>query len=475
MQLVKITDLYFKYQESVDFILENINCEINYGDRIGIVGSNGGGKSTLMKLICGAVSPSEGSIFARNEDSIAYLPQDYSGLDREIGESGAEYLSGGEKVKLLLRKIISGNPDLILLDEPTNHLDIKGIEWLEKFIRRIPAAVVIISHDRSILNNCVDEIWEIDAGSLTIYRGNYDTYEKFKADESSRRQKAYSEKKDQVKRLETAVTDRKSRAEKNEKFKPSRSVKKNGSLCQYDVGSIKSVRSGNLMNSAKALESRIEKEKEEMYKLKEGIVKKAKVQINPGGSKSRFLVKMFNVSKSFNEKNVLNAFSLSVERGEKIALTGPNGCGKSTLLKIITGELTPDAGEVSISPSIKTGYFAQGSAELPDDEKIINFLAHGDRALENRARLFLGCLNIRGDTVFRKIGTLSAGQKSKVEIASFMLGEYDLIILDEPMSHLEINARTALEEALRNFEGAAIVVTHDRTFAQNFADRIVTL
>ena len=206
-----------------------------------------------------------------------------------------------------------------------------------------------------------------------------------------------------------------------------------------------------------------------MYELKDSIVKKTKVRINSGGSKSRFLVKMFNVSKSFNEKNVLNAFSLPVERGEKIALTGPNGCGKSTLLKIITGELTPDAGEVSISPSIKTGYFAQGSAELPGDEKIIDFLAHGDRALENRARLFLGCLNIRGDTVFRKIGTLSAGQKSKVEIALFMLGEYDLIILDEPMSHLEVNARTAFEEALRGFEGSAIVVTHDRTFAQNLS------
>ena len=473
MQLVKITDLYFKYQEGAEYILENVNCEIHSGDRIGIVGPNGGGKSTLLKLLGLKLSPVEGSIFIRDENSTAYLPQDYEGLDSEIVECGAEFLSGGEKVKFLLGKIISGDPELILLDEPTNHLDIKGIEWLEKFISRIPAAVVIISHDRSILNSCVDEIWEIENGQIAVYKGNYDNYEKLKSDESNRRQRIYSEKKEQVKRLESAVRDRKNRAEKNENFKPLRSVKKNGSLCQYDVGSIKSVRSGNLMRNAKALESRIEKEKEEMYKLKESIMKKAKVQINTGGSKSRFLVKIFNVFKSFGEKKVLNGFSLSVERGEKIALTGANGCGKSTLLKIITGEIIQDSGEVLLSPSIKTGYFAQGSAELPYNKTVIDFLADGDRELQNRARLFLGCLNIRGDTVFRKIGTLSAGQKSKVEIASFMLGEYDLIILDEPMSHLEINARTALEEALRNFEGAAIVVTHDRTFAQNFADRIV--
>ncbi len=475
MQLVKITDLYFKYQESIDYILENVSCEINAGDRIGIVGSNGSGKSTLLKLLCLKLDPTEGSIFIRNGNSTACLPQDYQSLDFEIGEYGAEFLSGGEKVKFLLRKIISDDPDLILLDEPTNHLDVKGIEWLEKFIGRIPAAVVIISHDRSVLNSCADEIWEIENGQLSVYKGNYDTYEKLKADESNRRQKAYGEKKEQVKRLESAVRDRKNRAEKNEKFKPSRSVKKNGGLCKADSGKVKFVRSGHLMRSAKALESRIEKERELMYELKDSIVKKTKVRINSGGSKSRFLVKLFNIFKSFGQKQVLNGFSLSVERGEKIALTGPNGCGKSTILKIITGEIIPDSGEVSLSPSIKTGYFAQGSAELPGDEKIIDFLAHGDRALENRARLFLGCLNIRGDTVFRKIGTLSAGQKSKVEIALFMLGEYDLIILDEPMSHLEVNARTAFEEALRGFEGSAIVVTHDRTFAQNFADRIVEM
>ncbi|MBP7432914.1 ABC-F family ATP-binding cassette domain-containing protein [bacterium] len=475
MQLVKISGLYFKYPESVDFVLENVNCEVGRGDRIGIVGHNGGGKSTLLKLIKGMIEPSDNGLLINDECSVAYLPQDYSGLENEIGTKDAVLMSGGEKVKFLLRKMILDNPDLILLDEPTNHLDIKGIEWLEKFINKTSSAVIIISHDRSILNNCVNETWEIDMGKLTIFKGNYDTYEKLKFEESARRQKAYSEKKDQVKRLETAVRDRKNRAEKNEKFKPSRSVKKNGGLCQYDMGSIKSVRSGNLMKSAKALDSRIEKERELMYELKESIAKKAKVQINSGGSKNRFIVKLFDISKSFGEKQVLSRFSLSVERGEKIALTGPNGCGKSTLLKIIAGEISQDSGEISISPSTKTGYFAQGSAELPHDRTIIDFLADGNREIENRARLFLGCLNIKGDTVFRKIGTLSAGQISKVEIASFMLGEYDLIILDEPMSHLETNARNALEEALRNFEGAAIVVTHDRTFAQNFADRIVQM
>lgn len=475
MQLVKITDLYFKYPENIDFILENINCTISRGDRIGIIGANGGGKSTLLKLIYGIIKPSEGNILIRDRDLTAYLPQDYAGLDNEIGKEVAESLSGGEKIKFLLREIISHEPDVILLDEPTNHLDIKGILWLEKLINRIPSAVILISHDRTILNSCINEIWEIENGSLSIYKGNFDTYEKLRTDESNRRQKMYKDKKEQVKMLEKAVTDRKMRAEKNERFKPSRSMKKNGGVCQYDMGSIKSVRSGNLMKSASALESRLEKEREMMYKLKGSITKKADIRINSGGSKSRFPVILQNVSKSFNGKFILQDFSLSVERGEKIAVTGQNGCGKSTLLKIIAGSLAPDCGEVIVSPSVRTGYFAQGSAELPEDKTIIDFLANGNRELENRARLFLGCLNIRGDTVFRKIGKLSAGQKSKVEIASFMLGQYDLIIFDEPMSHLEVNARTALEEALRNFEGTAIVVTHDKTFADNFADRIVEM
>ena len=475
MQLVKITNLYFKYPEHIDFILENIHCTINQGDRIGIIGPNGGGKTTLLKLIYGMIKPSEGNIFIRDRDLTTYLPQDYSGLDNAIGKDVAESLSGGEKIKLLLREIISREPDVILLDEPTNHLDIKGIQRLEKLINRIPSAVVMISHDRTILNSCVNEIWEIENGSLCIYKGNYDTYEKLRADELNRSQKMYKDKKEQVKMLEKAVTDRKVRAEKNERFKPSRSMKKNGGFCQYDIGSIKSVRSGNLMNSAKALESRLEKEREMMYELKGSIAKKTKVHINSGGSKVKFPVILQNVSKSFNGKFILQDFSFSVERGEKIAVTGQNGCGKSTLLKIIAGSLAPDCGEVIVSPSVRTGYFAQGSAELPEDKTIIDFLANGNRELANRARLFLGCLNIRGDTVFRKIGKISAGQKSKVEIASFMLGQYDLIIFDEPMSHLEVNARTALEEALRNFDGTAIVVTHDRTFADNFADRILEM
>lgn len=471
MQLIKANNLYFKYPESIDFILENIKCEINRGDRIGITGLNGSGKSTLFKLLCNKIEPSEGSVFVDESCVIAYLPQEFIDSEDDIDE----FLSGGEKVKLQLRHIMTSNPDVIFLDEPTNHLDVKGIEWLEKFIKRVNAAVVIISHDRTILNNCVNEIWEVEGSSLRIFKGKFDSYEKIKEDELNSNRKLFETKKEQIKKLEMAAIDRKNRAAKNESFKPSRSVKKNGSLCQYDVGSIRSVRSGNLMKSAKAVESRIEKERESLRDLKLKSAKKATVMINSGGTKSKYLVRMDKIDKSFDEKVILHGFSLAVERGEKIAVMGSNGSGKSTLLKIIAGFLEPDSGEVFVSPSAKTGYFAQGCADLPENETVVEFLAHGDKEKENRARLFLGCLNIKGDAVFKKISKLSAGQKSKIEIASLMLGEYDLIILDEPMSHLEINARTALEQALTSFAGAAIVVTHDRTFAQNFADRIVEI
>ncbi len=534
MLQINLEKISYQYESSQNPVFENISAAVYEGDKIALIGANGCGKTTLLKIIDGVFSPGSGTVTKKENLKTAFLMQenitqgfekaiefllssekelldiyrklqsadeaakcelyslyselggfeieseiekkrDLFGFDADFYEKNPENFSGGEKVKLALLKIIITNPDIILLDEPTNHLDTEAIIWLENFVKNIDITTLIVSHDRKFIDSCVTSLWELSHDSIRKISGNYSDYKSFSEKERAEKLKIYEEAKESIRKLKKTVAEKKVHAEKNEKFKPSRSVKKNGGLCKIDDGERKLVREQNIMKGAKILEKRIEEISRGIENLginkKEGI----KLILNSGNVKNRFVVKIDNISKTFGNKEVFANFSLTAENSEKIALTGKNGSGKSTLLKIIAGFIEADSGEITIAPSAKVSYFAQEFDNLKKDDSIIEAISPINTEKEKEARTILACLNIKGDKVYQKIRTLSAGEKSKVAITRMLVGNYDLLLLDEPMSHLEISSREALENALLNYNGTVICVTHDRAFAEKFAARIVVM
>lgn len=534
MLLIQTHTLTFSYPNAADPTVRDISCALYSGDRIGMVGPNGSGKTTLLKLLAGALPIEPGLIHRRAGLRVGYLPQEEielgfascreflcgddpellrlfralqtgsaetngllfaeyaerGGFDRETRietlrdrfrfddgflERPPATLSGGEKTRLALLRLLLAEPDILFLDEPTNHLDTDGIVWLERFVAEVETAVVAVSHDRAFLDSFAEAIWELERGRLTVYGGDFSTYKRTAAEEADLRRRRYEETRQRIKKLEQAARERRVRAERNERFKPKRSVKKNGGLCKIDAGQQRLVRERNLMRSAKALEQRIGKEKAGLAETRPVFIVPPNITLSESSLKNRIVIRLEHIAKAYDGKPVLKDLSLAAARGEKIALMGRNGAGKSTLLRIMAGIVPPDEGTVTVAPRARIGYFAQGHDDLAPEKTVLEIVARGDRDTETRARTLLGSLQLRGDTAYQKAGALSAGQKSKVALVALLMGEADLLLLDEPLAHLEIMTREAFEEALIGYAGTVICVTHDRRFAENFATRVINL
>jgi len=534
MLLIQTHTLTFSYPNASDPTVRDISCALYSGDRIGMVGSNGSGKTTLLKLLAGVLPAEPGGIHRRAGLRIGYLPQEEieigfascreflfgddpellrlfralrdgtadtngtlyaeyaerGGFDRETRietvrdrfrfdggflERPPDTLSGGEKTRLALLRLLLAEPDILFLDEPTNHLDTEGIVWLERFVAEVETAVVAVSHDRAFLDSFAESIWELEGGRLTGYGGNFSTYKRTAADASARRRRNYEETRQRIKKLEQAAAERRTRAEHNERFKPKRSVKKNGAFCKIDFGQQRLVRERNLMRGAKALEQRIGKEKETLAVRRPVFIVPPNLTLSESSLKNRIVIRLEHIAKAYDGKPVLRDLSLAAARGEKIALMGRNGAGKSTLLKIMAGIVPPDEGTVTVAPQARVGYFAQGHDDLDPEKTVLELVARGDRDTETRARTLLGSLQLRGDTAYQKAGALSAGQKSKVALVALLMGDADLLLLDEPLAHLEIVTREAFEQALTAYAGTVVCVTHDRRFAETFATRVLAL
>jgi len=471
-------------------VFKDISGIIGEGQKVGLVGRNGQGKTTLMKIFIGQEEPDEGIFEVQGR--IGYLAQQMDELEGSLaeflGQDGAreyqikkalarvqlseallhsklETLSGGEKTKARIARLLLREPDILMLDEPTNHLDMKALNWLEGFLSSFAGIVLVISHDRAFLDRAVGKIFELEGGKLQEYTGNYSEYKRQKQQLYDRQLEEYKVYTEQRKKLEEAIRKKMEKAQRVVKKKrPRDSGEARGGKDFY------AAKAKRVAQNAKAMERRLEKlEKKEKPREQ----KKIKVSFGLDGEVvSQTLIRGQGLKKQFGSRLLFADVQFEVNRGKRIALLGDNGSGKTTLLKMIMGELEPDEGTVKAAPGVQIGYLDQELARFQENRSILEELSHETGKKEEEIRTLLGCLQFRRDEVYKPIGVLSMGERVKVTLARLILQGSNILILDEPTNHLDLPSREAVEEALENYDGTLLFVSHDRYFLERIADEI---
>jgi ATP-binding cassette subfamily F protein 3 len=534
MEYIRGHNIGFRFEGQADILLEKVSFSLNDAAKIGVVGDNGCGKTTLLNIMLGNLKIASGDLIMRKGITIGYLPQEvdlseavkvheylrqaranlfqllrkientdestseYANLISEYYEcGGGEYdveikkilagfdigddkfelpvasLSGGEKTKTAMARILLRQPDVMLLDEPTNHLEIASLVWLEEYLNSISIPYIVVSHDRRFLDKCVSEIWELNDKTLTVYAGNYSFFRVEKDLKFRQQLQKYENQQSKIRQLKSAADQRRQDATQMEKFKFSRSISKKGSVQKRDAGSGKTnPRSSGKMRSAKAVEKRIEKMLEKEKAETPRLEKERKVTFPAGELKSKVVIRTKDLSMAFGSHNVFRDVNLSIEGGTRLGIIGRNGSGKSTLLKIITGNLKDFSGSFRWAPRARIGYFSQEHETLDMSLTILEEVLQGKQEEQTRARWILGRLNIRGDKVFQTIESLSLGERSKVALAKILFSDVNVLVLDEPTNHIELSAREAFEEALQDFGGIVLIASHDRFLLDRISSEI---
>ncbi len=502
---------------SLDFgkrtLFQNVNLTLLLSERYGIVGPNGAGKSTLLRILANEETPSHGSVEKAKTTSIGILKQDhfhyehnrvidavirgkaelwsallekekllekpvlteedgyrlghleeviahhdgYSaeiaaehlllglGIDTKYHQGPLSALSGGYKLRVLLAQVLFQNPDIMLLDEPTNHLDITSIDWLEDFLKyEFKGLLIFVSHDRHFLNNLSTHILDIDYATVTEYTGNYDRFQVIKEERLQQRQRAIQGKEKQIEALQSFV----------------------------DRFGAKASKARQAASKAKMIE-RIE---EDMPDAKASAITKPHFNFSPKKPSGKLVLKADNISKQFDERILLHNASFSLNRGEKYAIIGPNGIGKSTLLKILLDQLSPNNGRYEWHENAEIGYFEQDyRAHLPGNQSLLHWMENHIRAPEQVIRKALGQMLFRGNDVNKKISVLSGGECARLVLASIILKQPNVLVFDEPTNHLDLESVDALADALKNFKGSVLFVSHNRFFIDQVATRILAI
>lgn len=506
-------------QVSVHFgnfeLFSNISFQINQRDRIGLVGKNGAGKTTLLKVLLGKVQTDHGEIAFSQDLKFGYLPQqmvhknnktvhdealsafaevldlekkisginhllaerndfqsqEYLDLIHQLTEANERYqliggasvhadleqtliglgfspldfsrptkeFSGGWRMRIELAKLLLSKPDILLLDEPTNHLDIESIQWLENFMKDYPGAAIVISHDRAFLNNVTNRTVEISLGKIYDYKVSYSKYVELRKERKEQQLAAWRNQQKLIGDTEEFI-DR-------FRYKATKAVQVQSRIKQLDK-----------------LE-RIEVDEEDTSSIH--------IRFANAPRSGTITVEALDLTKRFGTHTVLEKVGLVVERGEKIAFVGKNGEGKTTLSKIIVGDLDYE-GILKIGHNVRTGYFAQNQDELLDENKTvfqtIDDVAVGD--IRTKTRNILGAFLFGGDSVDKKVKVLSGGERSRLAIAKLLLEPYNLLVLDEPTNHLDMRSKDILKQALMNYNGTLIVVSHDREFLDGLVNKV---
>jgi ATPase subunit of ABC transporter with duplicated ATPase domains len=490
--------------------------QLNPGEKVGLVGPNGAGKTTLFRLIVGEESADEGEISVPKKLTIGYFRQDVeemkgrSVLDEAIAGSGRlgelhheleslqqamsdpdqahrmdevlerfgvvqeEYdhlggygleaqarevlhglgfddaridgdvgaLSGGWKMRVAMARVLLGKPDVLLLDEPTNHLDLESIIWLESFLKSMPGALLMTSHDRDFMNRLVTRIAEIDEGEITAYSGNYDFYEKERATREANQEAAYARQQAKLAKEQRFI----------ERF------------------AAHAAKAAQVQSRVKALEKieRIELPK------KRKVVKFDFRRPPRSGDEVAVLA---GVRKAYGERVVHAGLDVTIRRGERWCVMGRNGAGKTTLLKMVAGVLPPDGGDVRLGASLKLGYFAQAALDVLDPDLTVSEQLQKDFPLEGigALRSLLGAFQFSGDDVDKRIRSLSGGERSRLAMARMLYDPPNFLVLDEPTNHLDLATKEMLVEALADFEGTMLFVSHDRAFLRGLSNRVLEL
>ena len=516
-------DISFKYEDSNENILENICLTFNSKSKIGLIGRNGCGKTTLFKLILGFEKTYDSQFKSIEKLRKGYLPQElrieggislekyvwslnpplqeaktkisehYNGsrlldnvpftealsqfdnlngynfevklgkildkfemgridLSRKIGT-----LSGGEKTKLAMVRILMDEPDILFFDEPTNHLDISQLKWLERFLTDTNIPYITISHDRKFLDKTVTTIWEIEDKELRAYSGNYSFYKYEKETEFNQKMHEFESQQKKIKQLKKTQCQRKKWASSYQgETGPSGNARKYEDVTNQGK---------KAMKRAKNIEKRIEIIIKKEEAKKPFIEKERKLSLHDSKLKNKIVLSVEKLSKIFEDNFILDDINFEVRNGDRLSIKGKNGSGKSTLLKIITNNMTQSGGLFNWAPKVKIGYYAQEYENLDLNSTILEEVIQGNIREQTQARIILGCFNIEKDDVNRKISTLSIGEKSKTALAKIIYSDSNVLVLDEPTNHLEISAREAFEDALMKFNGTVIFVSHDRYFS----------
>lgn len=447
------------------------------GEIIGLVGPNGAGKSTLFKLLMGEEKPAAGKLqilgkvgYVPQEikhdpdlesaaDIRTYLDPEYKKEDYELIimlhslemdeglETKPQRLSGGQRTKLALLKAIIAEPDVLLLDEPTNFLDTEGKEWIMEFLSEYPNTLIVISHDISLLDRHIDKVLAINPHTKKIeeYKGNYTKYVQLKGSNDEMLKKKYENDQKEISRMKKSL------------LKMARMSSEKGARARANV------------------QTRIDRVTEGLPELPKELAHIKFTLPNPIPV-SEIPISAKNISKSFDDEIILSDVSLSIRRGERIALYGPNGAGKSTFIKVLMGRITPDTGEVIKDPELHIGYYSQEFETFDFDKTILETVeAQCDLPL-TQIRPILAKFNFLRERIYQTVGTLSGGEKTRLAIALLMLQSYNLLILDEPTTYLDVASQKIILEALKSYKGAMLFVSHTEEFVEGLTpNRIMFL
>jgi len=511
--MISFSNISKQYGKQLLFV--EASFQLNPGEKVGLVGPNGAGKTTLFRMVTGEETADDGEVSLPKKLTIGYFRQDVeemtgrSVLDEAIAGSGRlgdlhheleelqhamgdpsredfdrvlerfgevqeEYehlggytleanarevlhglgfadaqidgdvgaLSGGWKMRVALARVLLGRPDVLLMDEPTNHLDLESIIWLEQFLKSYPGALLMTSHDREFMNRVVSKIAEIDAGEITVYSGNYDFYERERAIREANQQAAFARQQAMLAKEQRFIDRFKAHAAK----------------------------AAQVQSRIKALD-KIDK----LELPKRRTVVDFDFRVPPRSGDQVAVIE--GISKAYGERKIYNGFEMIIRRGERWAVMGRNGAGKTTLLKMIAGATQPDSGEVRLGASLKMGYFAQQSLDVLDPELTVIDQLQKDFPQDGLGslRTLAGAFQFSGDDVEKRIRALSGGERSRLAMARMLYNPPNFLVLDEPTNHLDLATKEMLVNALKNFEGTMIFVSHDRTFLRGLSNRVLEL
>ncbi len=423
-------------------MLKDVSFHLEDKEKAAIVGINGSGKTTLLRCILGIEEADEGSIAFSKEKKMDYLAQQHADIETE--NEDYETLSGGQKTRKRLEEILQEKPDLLILDEPTNHLDIGSIQWLEKVLKRYDGAVLLVSHDRYFLDRIVTKVIDLERGKVRMYQGNYSAYAEKKRQLREAEWKAFQNQQAEIKHQEAVI-------EKLKQFNREKSIKRAES------------REKMLLKV-----ERLEKPEE--------IENEMKLLFAPRESSGNDVLMAKELGKSYDGKRLFSHGTFSLQRGEHVALIGDNGSGKTTLLKILNGLIRADEGEFRLGSKVKIAYYDQEHAVLNMEKTLFDEIQDSYPEMNNtKVRNVLAAFLFTGDDVYKRIQDLSGGEQGRVSLAKLMLSDANFLILDEPTNHLDIQGKEVLEEAIRNYEGTVLYVSHDRYFINKTATRIIEL
>ena len=512
--MISFNKISKQYGKQILFV--DASFQLNPGEKCGLVGPNGSGKTTLFRMIMGEENVDDGDVSVPKKLTVGYFRQDIEEMEgrpvideaiagsgrlgdlhhelndlqnamsdparademdailARFGEVQEEYdhlggyalesqarevlhglgfdderidgdvgaLSGGWKMRVAMARVLLGRPDVLLMDEPTNHLDIESIVWLENFLKTVPAALLMTSHDRDFMNRIVTKIAEIDDGEITSYSGDYDFYERERGTREANREAAFARQQAMFAKEQRFI----------ERFKTH------------------AAKAAQVQSRVKALD-KIEK----IELPKRRVVVNFDFRQPPRSGDDVAALK--GLTKAYGSRKIYDDFNMQIQRGERWCVMGKNGAGKSTLLKMLAGALEPDAGEVKLGASLKMGYFAQQSLQLLNPDLTIWEQMQNDFPQESigALRSLLGAFQFSGDEIEKRIRSLSGGERSRLVIARMLLHPPNFLVLDEPTNHLDLATKDMLINALKDFEGTMIFVSHDRAFLRGLSNRVIEL